>query len=80
MKHVLIKYKDTPLREAAAIVGHHYGVPIQLAGASLGGHPITVSFDHRDTIDDVVEVLARTLDLHVDRTEEAIILSRASSA
>lgn len=50
-----------------------------LADPSLEYHPVTATFDKRDTIDNVIDVLARALDLHVDQTEEVITLSEVSS-
>lgn len=71
-------FEDTPLHEAAAAIERRYGVRIELADTSLEDRPITATFDRRDTIDDVIDVLARALDLHVDQTEEGIVLSTSS--
>ncbi|MFW5973652.1 MAG: FecR domain-containing protein, partial [Bacteroidota bacterium] len=72
-------FHDTPLREAVAAISHRYGVTIHLSEVVLGDRTITASFSHRDTIDTVIDVLIRTLDLAVDHEDEAFILSASPS-
>jgi ferric-dicitrate binding protein FerR (iron transport regulator) len=67
-------FENTPLAEVAGLVSKVYNVDLQLSGPDLASCPITVSFQDQ-SLESVLNVLARTLDLEISRSKGSIYLS-----
>jgi transmembrane sensor len=66
-------FENTPLNEAAKLVGRVYNVRIEIANQELAFCPITVTFSEQ-SLESVLSVLERTLDLEVSRAGDDILL------
>ncbi|MFO7669888.1 MAG: DUF4974 domain-containing protein, partial [Bacteroidales bacterium] len=66
-------FEDTPLREVAHLIGKVYNVSVVIPNEELGLCPITVTFSDQ-SLEAVLNVLEKTLDLQISRSGENITL------
>lgn len=67
-------FSETPLGEVVKVISHVYQTQVQLANDSLATCPITVSFRNQE-LGAVLNVIASTLDLQMERRGGAVVLS-----
>lgn len=67
-------FEDTPLNDAAVELGRWYDVDIRLADEALGERRLTASFAD-EPVDQVLDLIALSLDLRYDRNGREVILS-----
>jgi len=66
-------FEDTPLREAARLIGKVYHVSLVISNPEMASCPITVTFKDQ-SLESVLNVLEATLDLQISRSGETYIL------
>jgi len=67
-------FSETPLGEVVKVISHVYNTEVQLANDSLSACPITVSFQDQE-LGAVLNVIASTLDLQMERRGGAVVLT-----
>jgi len=71
-KSKVFQFKANTLNEVIRQVNEVYGSSISLGDESLGNCRLSVMFDN-ENIDTVIEIIAETLDLEVERTGEKVV-------
>lgn len=72
-------FDNTPLGEVARVISHSYHVEVLIPNAQLEGCPLTASFEGQD-LDSVLEVLAMTMDLDIQKEGGTIRLLGSACA
>lgn len=68
-----IKFKRTPLLQVAETLAEYYAVDIRLGNSELESCRLTAQFEDLD-LDAILDIVATTLDLEIEQTENQIIL------
>lgn len=69
-----IQFEDAGLAEVLEVLNRTYGVHLTLQNTKLETCRLTATFDN-DSIDDVLIIISKTLDIEINRTANSIILS-----
>jgi transmembrane sensor len=78
-KTKLFRFRDTPLREVVAQINAIYDTDIRLADEATGNELLTVVFDNEKP-ENIVDLIAETLDLEVEKTGAGVVLLRSKKA
>ncbi|KAF0094803.1 MAG: FecR anti-FecI sigma factor [Puniceicoccaceae bacterium 5H] len=58
-----LTFDDTPLPEAARMLGRRFGVPVEVQGTKAAQHHLTAEFEH-ESLEEILDVLGKTEGLH----------------
>lgn len=75
----IFRFNNTSLGDAVELIGEVYGVDVRLDNEQLKTCPITVYFNNED-IDTVLDIVAETMGLTIQRQGEAFILTGVGCA
>ncbi len=71
-----IEFNATPLAEVVDILSSQYKVNIETSSPALNQLQISVSFDPNETIDNILDIISKTLSIHViKKSDEWYVLS-----
>ncbi len=73
-----LTFHDTPLRDVARALSRWYDLDVQIADSSLGGRILTTTFGD-EPIEEVLQVVAGTMDVRVQRMGRTVVVSRVPS-
>jgi len=68
-----LAFDATPLRDVAATLGKWYDLDVVVADSALAGRRLTASFRQAQAVSQVLDVIARSLDAHVERKGRVVV-------
>jgi transmembrane sensor len=74
--HGRISFDNAPLREVANELGRWYDVDIRLADTTLASETLTATFDHSDSLPEVLTTLTTVLELDLEKRGALMLLHR----
>lgn len=67
-----LNFDDTPLSEVAAELADYYGVNIVLKGNGLAGKKFIATFNHKESLAEVLDVLSKALQVHTSQKDNLV--------